>query len=162
MKSGANAMISTRSILRSGARITCLGAALAAALALADCAGEPGRRLPGGYRLIQKDQYQALYGPDGRIQRLLQDRNHDGRAEAVVVYGPNGKPERGELDTDADGVVDRWEYFRADSTLEKIAVSRRRTGRPDRWEHVGPDGRVYQIDFDEDGDGKVDRSEYPR
>ena len=107
-------------------------------LGLAACAGEaPSHRLPGGFRLVQKDQFQALYGPDGRIVRLLQDRNHDGRAEAVIVYWPNGKPERGELDTDEDGAVDRWERFRTDGTLDRV-------------------------DLDTNRDGKVDRTDYPQ
>src|SRR5574341_933288 len=107
-------------------------------LVMAGCAREVApRRLPGRFRLVQKDQFQALYGPDGRIVRLLQDRNHDGRAEAVIVYGPSGKPERGELDTDEDGAADRWEHFRTDGTLERV-------------------------DTDTNRDGKVDRTDYPR
>ena len=107
-------------------------------LALAGCGGEePSRRLPGGFRLVQKGQFQALYGPDGRIARLLQDRNGDYRAEAVIVYRPDGQPERGELDTDEDGAVDRWEHFRTDGTLERV-------------------------DLDLDRDGKVDRTDYPQ
>ena len=78
------------------------------------------RLLPDLSLLIQKRQYQALYGPDGTMQRLLRDENGDGVAEVVIVCGPGGKPERGEIDTDGDGVVDRWEYFRSDGSLEKI------------------------------------------
>ncbi len=111
-------------------------AALAAVLALSGCAAEgPQRALPAGFRLIQKGQFQALYGPDGRIQRLLQDANHDGRAEAVVFYRANGRPERGEIDSDADGAVDRWEHFRTDGTLERV-------------------------DFDSNHDGQIDRTDY--
>jgi hypothetical protein len=105
-------------------------------LALSGCGeAESARRLPGGYRLVQKDQFQALYGPDGRIQRLLQDRNHDGRAEAVVVYRPDGTPERGEIDTDEDGRVDRWEYFRADGKLDRVELDTNRDSRPDRTDY---------------------------
>jgi hypothetical protein len=105
-------------------------------LGLASCdIAETNRRLPGGYRLIQKQKYQALYGPSGRIERLLQDRDGDGRADAVVVYRPNGKPERGEIDTEGDGRVDRWEHFWSDGTLEKV-------------------------DLDTNGDGRVDRTDY--
>ncbi len=107
-------------------------------LALAGCdAEETSLRLPAGYRLVQKGQYQALYSPSGKIERLLEDRNHDGRADAVVLYYPNGKPERGEIDTDGDGRVDRWEHFWTDGTLEKV-------------------------DLDTNGDGKVDRTDYPQ
>lgn len=113
-------------------------AVLAPGLVLAGCAVEPpARRLHGGYRLMQKREYQALYGPDGRILRLLVDRDRDGRAEAVVVYRRNGRPERGEIDTDADGAVDRWEHFGTDGTLDRV-------------------------DVDADRDGRVDRTDYPR
>jgi hypothetical protein len=115
-----------------------LFATLATGLALTGCAVEaPARRLHGGYRLMQKQQYQALYGPDGRILRLLVDRDRDGRAEAVVVYRRNGRPERGEIDTDGDGAVDRWEQLRADGSLERV-------------------------DLDTDRDGRVDRTDYPQ
>jgi hypothetical protein len=123
------------SIPRLARRAATAGAALAL-VALAGCARvAPSHRLPGGYRLVQKEQFQALYGPDGRILRLLQDRNHDGRAEAVIVYRPNGKPERGEIDTDEDGLVDRREYFRADGTLERVEVDTNHDGRVDRTEY---------------------------
>jgi hypothetical protein len=133
-------------------------------LALAGCGGPEDRgptrrRLPAGYRLVQKGEYQALYGPNGRILRLLQNRNHDGRAEAVITYDATGKPERGEMDTNSDGVVDRWEYLYHDGTLEKVGFSRRGNGQPDVWEFPGPDGRVVRREIDEDGDGKPDRSE---
>jgi hypothetical protein len=124
------------SIVRNTRRIGRLAVVLAL---LAPCGcrvAETSRRLPGGYRLIQKQQYQALYGPDGRIERLLQDRDGDGRAEAVVIYRANGKPQRGEMDTDGDGRVDRWEHFWSDGKLEKV-------------------------DLDTNGDGRVDRTDYP-
>jgi hypothetical protein len=123
------------SIVRITTRIGYLGAVLGL-LALAGCGlAETPRRLPGGYRLIQKQRYQALYGRDGKIVRLLQDGDRDGRAEAVILYRANGKPERGEIDTDEDGRVDRWEHFWIDGTLEKV-------------------------DLDTNGDGRVDRTDY--
>ena len=100
------------------------------------CGGpESAKRLQGGHRLVQKDQFQALYGPDGRIVRLLYDRNHDGRAEGVIVYRPNGKPERGELDTDEDGAIDRWEHFRTDGTLDRVDIDVNRDGKADRTDY---------------------------
>jgi hypothetical protein len=107
-------------------------------LVLGGCAVEPPPRpLPGGFRLLQKGQFQALYGRDGRIVRLLQDRNGDGRAESVVVYARSGRPERGEHDTDEDGAIDRWEHFRGDGSLDRV-------------------------DLDVDRDGRVDRTDYPQ
>ncbi len=123
------------SIFRAANRISYLGVTLGA-LAIAGCEGTESRhRLPVGYRLIQKDHFQALYGPEGRIERLLHDRNRDGRAEAVVVYRPNGTPERGELDTDEDGRVDRLEHFRPDGTLERVDVDTNRDGSLDRTDY---------------------------
>lgn len=105
-------------------------------LVMAGCVGEAPARLPGGFRLVQKDQFQALYSPEGRIVRLLHDRNHDGRAEAVIVYGPNGKPERGELDTDEDGAVDRWEHFHADGRLDRVEIDTNYDGQVDRTDYA--------------------------
>ena len=116
-------------------RIGYLGATLGL-IAPAGCGGlESPKRLPAGYRLVQKDDFQALYGPDGRIVRLLYDRNRDGRAEGSIVYRPNGKPERGELDTDEDGAIDRWEHFRTDGTLDRVDVDANRDGKVDRTDY---------------------------
>jgi hypothetical protein len=124
------------SITRIATRIGYLGAVFGL-LALAGCeVAEISRRLPGGYRLIQKQQYQALYGPSGRIERLLQDRDGDGHADAVIVYRANGRPERGEIDTDGDGRVDRWEHFWSDGTLEKVDLDTDRDGRVDRTDYA--------------------------
>jgi hypothetical protein len=123
------------SIARHATRIGYLGATLAL-LASAGCgAPDSSRRLPGGYHLVQKGEYQALYGPSGKIERLLQDRNHDGHADALVVYRANGTPERGEIDTDGDGRVDRWEHFWSDGALEKVDLDTNRDGRVDRTDY---------------------------
>jgi hypothetical protein len=115
--------------------IAFLGAALGL-IATAGCGGaDSPRPLAGGFKLVQKDQFQALYGPDGRIVRLLHDRDRDGRADGVIVYRRNGKPERGELDTDEDGAIDRWEHFRFDGTLDRVDVDTNRDGTVDRTDY---------------------------
>jgi hypothetical protein len=119
-----------------------------------------GPRLPDGSRLIQKHEYQALYGPTGRLERVLSDPDGDGVAEAIVYYRGDGSPERSELDTDGDHAIDRWETFRPEGTVAVLAQSRRGNGTPDVWAHVDEGGFVYRSDFDEDGDGTVDRTEY--
>ena len=113
-------------------KIACLGATLGLTALVGCAAPESSKRLPAGYRLVQKDQFQALYGPDGRIVRLLYDRNHDNRAEGIVLYRPNGKPERGELDTDEDGAIDRWEHFHTDGSFDCVDVDTNRDGKVDR------------------------------
>lgn len=111
--------------------------ALAALLPLAACSAEAqGAGIPGGGVLVQEQDFQAFYDAEGHLTRLLQDRNHDGRAEVVILYYPNGRPERAEIDTDDDGVVDRWEYYRTDGTLREVALCRDHDGVPDAWESV--------------------------
>jgi hypothetical protein len=123
------------SIIRITKRIGC-SAVVLGLLALAGCeVADTSRRLPGGYRLVQKQGFQALYGPSGRIERLLEDRDGDARADTVILYHANGRPARGEVDTDGDGRVDRWEHFWTDGNLEKV-------------------------DLDTNGDGRVDRTDY--
>jgi len=113
---------------------------------------------PPRLRLVEKGPYQALYGSDGRLQRLVYDRNADGRAEVVTLFAPTGKPLRAEIDTDGDAVVDRWEYFRTDGALEKVGLSRRKNGRPDEWDYPDAAGALARREFDDDGDGTVDRT----
>src|SRR5438046_2162893 len=57
------------------------------------------------YLLVEKGPYQSLYGPDGKIERLVYDQNGDGVADAVILYGPDGKIRLAEIDTDFDKVV---------------------------------------------------------
>ena len=47
----------------------------------------------------------------------------------------NGKPELGELDTDEDGAIDRWEHFRTDGTLERVEIDANRDGQVDRTDY---------------------------
>ena len=58
---------------------------------------------------MQKKEYQVLYGPNGKVERLLRDADGDGLADVVVVFDADGRPEHGEIDSDRDGVVDRTE-----------------------------------------------------
>ena len=94
------------------------------------------------YRLIEKGPYQALYGADGRLQRLVYDGNGDGHAEVVTFFRPTGKPLRAEIDSDGDGIVDRWEDFSAAGILEKVGLSRGKNGTPDEWDYVDSTGAV--------------------
>jgi hypothetical protein len=132
------------------------------AVLCAACAAEkPAASLPEGYRLVQKRQYQALYGPGGRLLRVLEDANRDGRADAVITYRRDGTPATGEIDTDRDGAVDRWERFALDGSVDLVGVSQKARAQPDYWEHRRADGTIWQRDWDDDGDGQPDRSDNP-
>lgn len=110
------------------------------------------------YLLVEKGPYQSLYDEEGRIERLLYDRDDDGTADAIVLYDTNGNPRQAEIDTDLDDVIDRWEYF-DNGILVRVGTTRHRRGAPDYWEVIGRDETPTRREFDDDGDGKVDRSE---
>lgn len=76
-----------------------------------------------------------------------------------LVWKGTGNPLRAEIDTDADAVFDRGEYFRTDGKLEKVGLSRRQDGRPDEWDYPDAAGALARREFDDDGDGAVDRAE---
>lgn len=123
-------------------------------LACGDSAGRPAAS--SGAFLFEKGRYQALYGPDGKLLRLLYDGNGDRRAEIQTLYGPEGKPASAEIDTDLDGVVDRWERFAPDGDLERVGTSDGTPGRPDVW-RILKGGRMVAEELDTDGDGRPDR-----
>ena len=110
------------------------------------------------YLLVAKGPYQSLYGPDGRIQRLVYDRNGDGTADAVILYGPDGQIREAQIDTDLDKVIDRWEYFDG-GVLVRVGTARKKPGVPDTWDVIDRDGAIVRREYDDDGDGKVDRGE---
>ena len=133
---------------------------LALSLGLASCSPPPDSSPPLKGYVFQKGPYQALYGRNGKIVRLLHDEDGDGKPEAVTVFGSNGQPAWTEVDSDRDGVIDRWEYVaRSGSTVEKVGAARREAGKPDVWEYAGDGDEVRRRDLDEDGDGRVDRIE---
>jgi hypothetical protein len=131
-----------------------------AVLSALACIGCDATRAPNPQAyLFQKGAYQAIYGPDGYMLRLLYDKNGDGLADAVMVYS-KGLLQRVESDTDGDGSIDRWEIYDVPGGhIETVAVSRRPVAAPDLWEHYVK-GAVAGRELDEDGDGKVDRFEH--
>jgi hypothetical protein len=133
--------------------------ALLAALTLSSCGYEPPRPVPQAY-LFEKGPYQGVYGPDGRIIRLLYDQNGDRKADMVTLFYANGSPRQVEIDTDLDGVVDRWQYFAPNGVRERDGWARRKPGRVDLWEYTDDKGRLTRREFDDDGDGRLDRIEY--
>ena len=117
-------------------------AALLAAAA-AGCAAPPAPSAArGDFHLVERGRYQALYDGRGRIVRLLQDEDGDGRADAQILYWPNGLPRQGELDTDRDGRIDRWEVFGTDGKLQRIGTATGGAAAPQVWEHLDAQGRV--------------------
>lgn len=112
------------------------------------------------HHLVEKGPFQALYGgPDNHLERVVYDGDGDHRAEVVTIYGPGGRPIQAQIDTDNDGIVDRWEYYAPDGHIAKVGTSRRFPGQPDLWSYPDGFGGVSRREYDDDGDGRPERAE---
>ena len=116
-------------------------------------------KAPSRTHLVEKGPFQALYGPDGRLERVAYDRNGDRRAEIVTFFSPAGTALRAQIDSNDDGVVDRWEHYGPDGRIAKLGVARKTPGRPDTWSYPDGFGGVGRREYDDDGDGRPERSE---
>ena len=152
------------------------------------------RRLPhpegGGSILVHDAQHGALVVRtvvDERTRRMSElqlDADADGQVDTRAQVDPGGGV-RVERDLDADGIPDRWDFYRdaddvargrvakvgfslagdavidawafygPDGRLARVAVSTARDGVVDRWEHYER-GVLVRVETDGDGDGRVD------
>src|SRR4051812_20403949 len=104
-----------------------------------------------------RDRISPVYDAAGTIRRLDYDTNGDGHTD-MRAYLENGQTVRIEADGDADGVVDRWEYYGADSRLERLGTSSESDGVEDTW--VIETGNQMRVDVATQRDGIVDRREF--
>ena len=100
----------------------------------------------------------AVYDPDTHlVSRLDYDDEISGRI-AARTYFSSGRAVRLELDADADGSIDRWEYYGADGALVRLGRSSRNDGREDTW--ANQSGYSMRVDISTRRDGVVDRREF--
>ena len=93
----------------------------------------------------------GVYAPDSRVVvRIDYDYDANGVID-VRTYMRHGKPVRLEGDTNADGLVDRWEYYDAAGNLLRIGGSSEADGREDTWARVVGDERHVEISTRRDG-----------
>jgi hypothetical protein len=106
----------------------------------------------------------------GRLERISYDRNKDSKPDAWL-FMDGARVTRAELDENADGSVDRWEYYRPDAPsdaprspgdarreLEKAEQATRFDGKVSRWE-IYEQGRLVKAEEDTTGDGRPDKWE---
>ena len=79
-----------------------------------------------------RDRVTAVYDPAGTIRRLDYDIDHDDHVD-MRAYLENGRTVRIEADGNADGVVDRWEYYGTDGHLDRLGTSSESDGLEDTW-----------------------------
>ncbi len=110
----------------------------------------------------------------GKLTEITYDRNKDGKIDTWVQMA-EGHPVSATIDTDENGVIDRWEYYDAQGKLIKVGESRgaadratpppgttpasgvpglplpatpdKQTGKPDTWAYFGPDGKLTETEF---------------
>jgi len=104
-----------------------------------------------------RDRVSPVYDMDGTISRLDYDTDRDGSFE-MRAYLENGRTVRIEADGNGDGVVDRWEYYRADGQLDRLGTSTESDGVEDTW--VVQAGPVMRVDVATRRNGVADRHEF--
>jgi len=95
----------------------------------------------------------------GRLRTLAFDATGGGKNNAVG-YLEGSKMRRIELDLDANGSIDRWDFYDADGKLEKVGLSQRNDGRMDAEAFYTADGALRLMRISTRRDGTFDRSEY--
>jgi hypothetical protein len=90
------------------------------------------------------------------MEKRTIDANGDGKPERIEVYG-EGRLVRVELDENADGVIDLWNFFDPEKRLEKQEQDTDHDGRLDTWVVLEPaTGRELRVLKDTNADGKAD------
>jgi len=120
------------------------------------------RLLPGACCLLSvvgcaRDRVTPVYDSAGTITRLDYDTDRDGHVD-MRAYLENGRTVRIEADGNADGVIDRWEYYRADGQLDRLGTSSGSDGVEDMW--VVQQGDQMRVDIATRRDGIADRHEF--
>jgi hypothetical protein len=101
-----------------------------------------------------------VYDPVTReLARIDYDYNADGVID-VRTYMRAGKPQRLEGDADADGRVDRWEYYDHRGEIERVGASSQQDGTEDTW--ISRSGGETRMEISTQRDGRVDRREFYR
>ncbi len=128
-------------------------------LALVTCACAPDRdQEPAAPLLVEKGREQALYD-DEQLVRRFYDADGDRRADVIAFYGPGGRLVSREVDSNRDGLVDRWETFDLSGRLSRVGLSRRGKPRPDLWISYDDRGQESRREYDDDDDGRPERAE---
>jgi hypothetical protein len=96
-----------------------------------------------------------------RLVRLDADLNRDGVIEQRTYLDGN-LPFRTEIDTNADGRVDRWEYVNARAQVLKVGTSSLNDGREDQWVFPASDDGAIRVDRSTERTSRVDRREFYR
>lgn len=101
----------------------------------------------------------------GRLTSVDVDRDKDGKFEARA-YMDGTRIQRIEIDQNADGRPERWEYYSpvptstsgSEIVIVRAEEASETTGKVTRWEYY-ENGQISRADEDVDEDGRVDKWE---
>ena len=74
------------------------------------------------------------------------DSDGDGRFD-TFTYMDGATVLRIEIDKDADGRIDRWEYYGPGKVLERVGISRAGNGVEDTWQYFDPSGAITRVEI---------------
>jgi len=102
----------------------------------------------------------AVYDPKtGRLTQLSYDANRNGKPDSVAQMDGT-RIFRIQVDTDENGVPDRWDYYDAERRLTKLGWSRKHDGVEDAWTYRAASGEVSRIEISTKRNGRSDRVEF--
>lgn len=98
--------------------------------------------------------------PGLRVAEVRLDLQTDAGAVTVDARPSADGVTRAGVDTDRDGVVDRWEYYDAEARLLKVGFSLASDGVEDAWAYHDADGQLARIEVSTRRDGAINRWEF--
>ncbi len=103
----------------------------------------------------------ATYDPQtGQLIEITHDRNQNGRIDTWTRM-QGARPMSSQLDTNEDGVIDRWEEYDPQERLARAGWTRQPSPDPakpvaDTWLYPSADGNTSRIEFlDADNNGNL-------
>ncbi len=90
-----------------------------------------------------------------RPKEIKMDRNGDGVIDRVEVYDDQGTIIRVEADTNGDGKMNEWVYYKK-GVATKGERDINADGKPDTFLTYNEKGTIIKSEADTNGDGKVD------
>jgi len=108
------------------------------------------------------DRPRVFYDPaTRRLSRVEFDLNKDGKND-TVGYMDGTRIKRVELDTDQNGRVDRWDFYKPDGSLDHIGWATGAAGIMDSEAFYSPQRALDRIEISTKHDGRFDRTEFYR
>ncbi|MBW1926948.1 MAG: hypothetical protein JRI35_07135 [Deltaproteobacteria bacterium] len=95
---------------------------------------------------------------EGRACRQTEDLNRDGRPDVTIYFNAREEKERVEMDTDLNGRIDTWEYYK-DGLLARVEKDDEANGKISSKIFYRNE-KKYRLIRDEDNDGRFEITQW--